>query len=471
MKNIELIAIEELQHHPDNPRKDLGDLTELAESIKTNGIMQNLTVVRSDDGTGLYDVIIGNRRLEAAKIAGLDELPCAIVELSPQEQMATMLAENMQRADLTILEQAQGFQYMLDLGEGIKSISEKTGFSASTIRRRVKLLELDSAELEKAVQRQISLDVIDKINSIDDIKERNKLLEYAGTGNFGWAFNSAQRSQQQKISHDKIRKMMAATKLEEVEVATLYGANATKESVGRLCFEEASKKEDALKSAVEECIKKYAAKADSYALEHSFLYFLVKKKPPKKQSSGKTKQEKQLEEEKARRNKNAEELTIASDTAYQLRYDFIATYPKAQAKKHYKDIIRWIARLGAEIYDENDNYDFSFCNFASVTFNALSSLNNESEDEFMKTVEKATECPEKLLLNLAYASFDDDKDTNYLGWDGGFHDVHVEYSLLDKLYKFLEELGYEMSDAEKALQDGSNPLFYKPDSEGNSNGK
>ena len=51
MNNIELIAIEELQHHPDNPRKDFGDLTELAESIKTNGIMQNLTVVRSEDGT------------------------------------------------------------------------------------------------------------------------------------------------------------------------------------------------------------------------------------------------------------------------------------------------------------------------------------------------------------------------------------------------------------------------------------
>lgn len=180
MTNIELIAIEELQHHPDNPRKDFGDLAELAESIKTNGIMQNLTVVLSDDGTGLYDVIIGNRRLEAAKLAGLDELPCAIVELSPQEQMATMLAENMQREDLTILEQAQGFQYMLDLGETAQSISEKTGFSARTIRRRVKLLELDTAGLEKAFKRQISLEDIDKINSIDDVEERNKLLEDDG---------------------------------------------------------------------------------------------------------------------------------------------------------------------------------------------------------------------------------------------------------------------------------------------------
>lgn len=471
MKNIELIAIKRLQHHPDNPRKNLGDLTELAESIKTNGIMQNLTVVRSENLTGYYDVIIGNRRLEAANLAGLKELPCAIVELSPQEQMATMLAENMQRADLTILEQAQGFQYMMDLGEGVKSISEKTGFSASTIRRRVKLLELDTEKLEKAVERQISLEDIDKINSIDDIEERNKLLDYAGTGNFGWAFNCAQRTQKQKALYDKIRKMMTETKLKEVEAAAQWGAKQTKERVGCLNFEAASKKEDDLKSAVEECIKKYADKSDSYALEYTYLYLLVDKKPEKSKSSGKTKKEKELEEEKARRKKNAEELNIASKTAYQLRYDFIANYPNAQAKKHYKGIVRWIARLGAEVEDEHDYYDCNFCNFSANTFRALSELNGENEEAFKETAEKAMTCPEKLLLNLVYAAFDDDKDTNYLGWDGGYNDIHSEFYPLDELYKFLEALGYEMSDAEKSLQDGTHELFYKPDTKGDSNGK
>lgn len=470
MKYIELIAIKKLQHHPDNPRKDLGDLAELAESIKVNGIMQNLTVVRSESLTGYYDVIIGNRRLEAAKLAGLKELPCAIVELSPQEQMATMLAENMQRADLTILEQAQGFQYMMDLGEGVKSISEKTGFSASTIRRRVKLLELDTEKLEKAVEKQISLEEIDKINSIDDIEERNKLLDYAGTGNFGWMFNNAQRTQKQKVMYEKIRLILAATKLKEVEADTQWGANATKESVGTLNVEIASKKEADLKSAVEESIRKYAGKADSFTLHYGYLHFLVDKKPEKK-PSGKTKQEKQFEEEKARRTKNAEELNIASKTAYQLRYDFIANYPNAQAKKHYKDIVRWIARLGAEVEGEHDYYDCSFCNFSAKTFRVLSELNGENEEAFKETAEKAMTCPEKLLLNLVYAGFDDDKSTDYLGWDGGFNDVHCEFNPLDELYKFLEALGYEMSDAEKSLQDGTHELFYKPDTKGDSNGK
>ena len=114
MNTITMIPIEQLLHHPENPRKDLGDLTELAESIKVNGIMQNLTVVPVDDG--IYNVVIGNRRMEAAKLAGLAEVPCVISEMDYKTQISTMLMENMQRQDLTVYEQAQGFQMMMDLG-------------------------------------------------------------------------------------------------------------------------------------------------------------------------------------------------------------------------------------------------------------------------------------------------------------------------------------------------------------------
>ena len=74
MNNIQMIPVERLRHHPENPRQDLGDLTELTESIRKNGVMQNLTVVPDKmDGidTGRYLVVIGNRRLEAAKAAGI----------------------------------------------------------------------------------------------------------------------------------------------------------------------------------------------------------------------------------------------------------------------------------------------------------------------------------------------------------------------------------------------------------------
>ena len=75
------IPIERLEHHPDNPRKMLGDLSELTESIRKSGVLQNLTVVPVEDGTKYY-VVIGNRRMEASKAAGLTEVPCVIAEMS-----------------------------------------------------------------------------------------------------------------------------------------------------------------------------------------------------------------------------------------------------------------------------------------------------------------------------------------------------------------------------------------------------
>ena len=78
-RKLEYIDINLIHPHPDNPREDVGDVSELAESIKHSGIMQNLTVVPYE---GEYRVIIGHRRLAASKLAGLTELPCVVVEMS-----------------------------------------------------------------------------------------------------------------------------------------------------------------------------------------------------------------------------------------------------------------------------------------------------------------------------------------------------------------------------------------------------
>lgn len=468
MNNIKLIAIEELQHHPDNPRKDFGDLTELAESIKANGIMQNLTVVPSDDGTGLYDVIIGNRRLEAAKLAGLDELPCAVVELSPQEQMATMLAENMQREDLTILEQAQGFQYMLDLGETAQSIAEKTGFTARTVRRRVKLLELDKEGLEKAFKRQISLDDIDKINSIEDVAERNKLLDYAGTGNFNWAFNSAQRHQKELVLFDKVRVLMETTGLEEVEANTQWGANATKQYVNRINLE--CKTDEDLQNKIDNAVKAFGEKSDSYAFEGFGMYFLIDKKDEKPKAAD----NKKYEKENAQRKKNADKLNEAAANAFELRYDFIQSYTKTQAKKHYKVILAMLARAAVEIEDAAWNCDIY--DYDSGVFEELSEIDTKDQQECETALSKiVNDAPEKMLLNYVYTLFGDNNDNGYMGWNYihgcGLYDSYDNNPGLDLLYKFLEDLGYEMSDDEKSLQDGTHELFYKPDTEGDSDGE
>ena len=190
MNEIIYIPRAKLWPHPDNPRKDLGDLTELAESIKANGILQNLTVVPmignisgTWDGES-YRVIIGHRRLAAAKLAGGTELPCVVTEMTQSEQIMTMLMENMQRADLTVYEQAQSFQMMLDLGETVESIAENSGFSTSTVRLRVKLLELDPEGFKKSEARGATLSDYMELDKLQDPERKNRALAAIGTANF-----------------------------------------------------------------------------------------------------------------------------------------------------------------------------------------------------------------------------------------------------------------------------------------------
>mgnify|MGYP000050909468 FL=1 len=203
------IPIDMLRPHPDNPRKDLGDLTELAESIKARGVMQNLTVIPKYHlgEIAYYTILIGHRRCEASKIAGLKTLPCTVVNvMSKKEQIATMLLENMQRSDLTPLEQAEGFQMMIDLGEGIRSIEKKTGFSATTIWHRVKLLELDREELRKSQEREVKLTDYIKLEKLKDVEDKNECLKKIGTNNFDYTYNSKLQEQERKEKQKVIKK-------------------------------------------------------------------------------------------------------------------------------------------------------------------------------------------------------------------------------------------------------------------------
>ena len=214
MAEITNIACRRLHPHPDNPRKELGDLTELAASIKENGIFQNLTVIPGhylnsreyiakcvDEGGDAaaaaaawtpkavwssedYTIIIGHRRAAAAQQAGLFEVPCVVVEMDEREQLQTMMIENMQRSDLTTYEQAQGFQLMLDLGDTVEQVASKSGFSQSTIRRRVKLLSLDRDAFRRAELRGATLSDYAELDKIESVEDKNKALEALGTKNF-----------------------------------------------------------------------------------------------------------------------------------------------------------------------------------------------------------------------------------------------------------------------------------------------
>ena len=178
-----MLDVRKIKQHPDNPRKDLGDLEELADSIRKNGIMQNLTVIPEDEeneDNDNYIALIGHRRLAAAREAHIAEVPCNIIfGLSKKEQVGIMLEENMQRSDLTPIEQAFGFQMMLDLGETEESIAEKTGFSRSTIYHRLQIAKLDKRILEETEDFQLSIGDLAALEQIKSIARRNAVLNMA----------------------------------------------------------------------------------------------------------------------------------------------------------------------------------------------------------------------------------------------------------------------------------------------------
>ena len=205
---IENISIKKLFPHPKNPRRNIGDVSELAESIKKNGVLQNLTVVpgKTDD---TYTVVIGHRRMAAAKAAGLDTVPCVIADMTDEEQFHTMLTENMQRSDLTPMEQAQGFQIMFDeWGYDEKKIAETTGFSESTVRHRLNMAKLKEKSVngyEKRNGYQLSLSDFYALEKVPTIKERNEILDKA--------FNSQQIQTMAAQAEAKARREKASKKV------------------------------------------------------------------------------------------------------------------------------------------------------------------------------------------------------------------------------------------------------------------
>ena len=171
-----------LAPNPDNPRKNLGDLTELSASIASQGVQQPLVVTPADK-QGRHTIIMGHRRYAAAIKAGLDTLPCIVRQAGQQEQAELMLVENVQRAGLTPIEEAKGYARLLDLGESEDQMAKATGRSRTTVRRRLKAASLAPGLLP---DRQVSFEQLDSIAGFDGYPDlQKKLLKAAGTDN--WA--------------------------------------------------------------------------------------------------------------------------------------------------------------------------------------------------------------------------------------------------------------------------------------------
>lgn len=157
-------ALAELRPNPLNPRGAVNEagLAELADSIRAQGILQPLLV--TPDGI----IVAGHRRYRAAQAAGLERVPVLVRPLSEPEQLAVMLTENVQREDLTVLEEARAYRRLEQLGMGRAEIARTVGVPPARITERSLLLELDPLVQEIFARNDLPVTAIRPLARIPD---------------------------------------------------------------------------------------------------------------------------------------------------------------------------------------------------------------------------------------------------------------------------------------------------------------
>lgn len=476
MNEIKMIPIGDLMHHPENPRKDLGDLEELTASIKANGILQNLTVV-ADLQRAKYLVVIGNRRFEAAKAAGLVELPCVISDMDYKTQVATMLEENMQRQDLTVYEQAEGFQMMMDLGYTEKEIGEKTGFSTKTVKDRLKLTKLNKINFAKAVNKGATLLDLIEVTKLESKGDQNDVLKYAGTENFRKELMDALAEQEYRKNKSRLEPVVKEY-MQEIPDGERY------ESKWERCYSDSFKlsgTEEELRKHVEKLKKRYPDVPWVYTFwkyQGGEIEFYHGK--PKKEAEQVPEGELSERQKAIRRGKHLRYVKSFWEKAYQLRLDFVMNYTVANgqsASTMGKILIKyalsnqndWDGKI-RKSHDWSDEYIRKALGLPEEPVEDPEYQVDESRPyhkEYLtiwKQLDGKSSIPiVRIMVIWAVGGGvfwpDSPEHGLYDGQDGHYNKNSYQSNDVKELYDFLCEIGYQMSDMEKQLLDGTHECY------------
>lgn len=473
MKEIRYIKVSDIYPHPDNPRKELGDLTELADSIRENGIYQNLTVIpghfiskedyiKMAKAEGMtkpvaensynakewyqsdgYTVIIGHRRLSAAKLAGLETVPCIVTEMDEKTQLSTMLLENMQRSDLTVYEQAQGFQMMLDLGSDVAELSQKTGFSTTTIRHRINLLDLDADKFKKSESRGARITDYIELEKIKDIKLKNQVLQFIGTNNFHIELKKALDKEKLNVIRQEwfelfntVTEKLADEKenCKRHRIASFYISHR---------IDEADKEK--LKNAV-------AENADKKLYWHFDGWYYIFLLGDLYSSQTNAEEPSWKKAERIREKRNAL-IAPFEDAAHECRKKFVKEYSGSK-----KDLTRLLQELFSQLSDWYDSDESDIAELLDISLeyddeNKDYELLSDNE-EFCNLIESH---PQKVVLAYLFERYDEVEERRR----DSFHNStgHNFSDRAKKIYAILEHCGYELSDDEFKLIGGTHPVF------------
>ena len=451
LENIRMIPIGWLEHHPENPRKDLGDLSELAESIKRQGIMQNLTIVPAEEErTGdyyMYWVVTGNRRLEASRMAGLKELPCMISDMDRPEQVATMLAENMHRADLTLYEQAKGIQMMMDLGFSKEQVEERTGFSRQTIERRLAVAALPEKAAKEAVE--LGYDLIDLVDiaALEDPKKQEELLAVGASEKSDGLNKQGLRQRIRWAQKEQEEKKARGPLIEKVKGWAKEMKDSDRWSGS---FEQVRELTIPIKAGA---VVREPMDKGPYYYWAGFGNIEIYRRT-KKEKHVKSEAEIRLEERRAR----AKELNAEMRAR---RVNFVSGWKQDAVMEAWLKgkLFHWIFNWKSK-YNPGDFYA-SFHSLRSDKFREFCGMPKEENRDPAESLQEEM-WRRKVPLNRAMLAWMlsgglvSDERPGYANEYNGTHQADAD---MDRVYEVLDFAGYVLTDEEKQWKDGTHPFY------------
>ncbi|MDY0276572.1 MAG: ParB/RepB/Spo0J family partition protein [Acholeplasma sp.] len=170
------IKLDDIHTNPSQPRKVFNDdkIEELANSIKQHGVFQPIILKKTNDG---YIIVSGERRYRASKLAGLDKIPAVVRNYTKEKTIEISLVENLQREDLTPIEEANAYELMIkELNLTQNEVANKVGKSRSHVTNIIGLLKLPEKVQEMILNKQISMG---HARSLSKLKDEKKIIELA----------------------------------------------------------------------------------------------------------------------------------------------------------------------------------------------------------------------------------------------------------------------------------------------------
>jgi ParB family transcriptional regulator, chromosome partitioning protein len=174
---VQNLPVKRIRPNPFQARHDFAGVEELAQAILAQGFTTRLRVRPDPQAEDFFQLAFGERRLRAAQLAGLAEVPCEIADHTDDELIEIGLAENIQRRDLAPLEEAQAFQtFIAQRGYSIRRLAERIGKDKSYVEDRLKLLQTPADVQRMVAQRPDALRAAREIARLDSSAERAPLI-------------------------------------------------------------------------------------------------------------------------------------------------------------------------------------------------------------------------------------------------------------------------------------------------------